>query len=333
MRKFLAPAVLIASISGGAIAADLIIPAGQIYTVPVEQSDLRLDRLSIGDNAQVKFAEGVGRWRVAAKHVSIGNNVVIDGRGASASSAVAASGAAMERAKDCEPGAAGKAGAAGASGGGGVNLVFWWGVDSWGSAKFLADGGNGGNGGNGGRGQDGGKVNRCNGPAAGAGGVGGSGGAGGKSGDVTLNYYDANGKGAALKDRLVVSAAGGQPGIGGAGGSGGLGAEGRFQRTATSEAWFPAGQNGVPGAAGSAGIAGAAGNVSIEKVAGDSVPLWFAEAGSLAPADRGTVQSLQKQVQALQAGAQPAATSPDRVQALEERLLKLEERIKALEAR
>lgn len=334
MRKQLALAVLIISLAEGVIAADLMIPAGQVYTVSAEQSDLRLDRLSIGDNAQVKFAEGVGRWRVAAKHVSIGNNVVIDGRGASAATVAAtAIGDASARAKDCEPGAAGKAGAAGAAGGNGVNLVFWWGIDSWGSARLITDGGAGGAGSNGGKGQDGGKVNRCNGPVAGAGGMGGIGGAGGKPGDVMLSYFDAAGKNAALKEHLAISAAGGQPGLGGAGGEGGAGAEGRFQRTATSETWFPAGQNGAHGGAGSAGAGAAAGSVAVEKVGTDVTPVWLGEASSLAAADRGTVQSLQKQVQALQAGALPAASSAEQFQAMQERMQKLEDRIKALESR
>ncbi len=333
MRKQLALAVLFVGLSEVGFAVDLSIPAGQVYTISAEQSDLRLDRLAIGDNAQIKFAEGVSRWRVAAKHVSVGNNVVIDGRGASVSTVAAAGAGFAERAKDCDPGATGKSGATGAAGGNGVNFVFWWGVDSWGSAKFLTDGGNGGNGGAGGRGQDGGKVNRCNGPAGGAGGSGGAGGNGGKAGDIALSYFDAA-KGASVKERLTISAGGGQPGIGGAGASGGVGAEGRFQRTATSELWFPAGQNGAPGVAGNGGVAGGVGVVSVDKAALDTPPLWFSEGGSSAPADRGTVQALQKQVQALQAsGGSPSGSTADQLQALQERMQKMEDRIRALEAR
>ena len=328
-----APVLALLALSYGvcAAAADLTIGAGQTYTISADQSDLRLERLTIGDNAHVRFAPGVNRWRVEAQHVDMGSNVTIDGRGIDAAAAAAGSDFG-DRAKDCEPGAAGRAGGAGATGGNGVNLVFWWGVDAWGSAKFLTDGGNGGSGGNGGRGQDGGRVNRCSGPAAGDGGSGGDGGDGGNAGDVVLHYFSTTKQKSALTDHLSISASGGEPGAAGKGGKGGAGAEGRFQRTATSEAWFAAGKAGKAGTEGRTGANGSAGAVTVSAVASDSAPSWASEAGSLAPADRGTVQSLQKQVQALQAGSAPSTTT-DEIRDLRERVKNLESRVKALESR
>jgi hypothetical protein len=335
MWKPIAAAALLLAAGPLCRAAELNIPAGQTYTVSAVQSDLRLDRLTIGDNAQIRFEEGVSRWRVDAKRVSVGNNVVIDGRGAAGGNG--ANGVAYkDAAKDCTDGAAGGTGAAGGAGGNGVALVLWWGVEQIGSMKIMVDGGAGGNGGQGGRGQDAGKVNRCNGPDGGAGGPGGSGGNGGKGGAIALSYFDAAGKGlAGLHDRLGISTAGGRPGAGSAGGPGGNPAEGRFQRTPVGDRWFPNGDAGAPGAAGAAGAPGAAGAVDIQTVAASSNPSWMSEATSNAPADRGTVISLQQKVEALQAARPvPAAGGVEQqLQSLQDQVRKLEERIKALEAR
>lgn len=63
------------------MATDLTIPAGQAYLVGVDQQELILDKLRIGDGARISFAPGVNTWRVHARLASIGKNVVIDGRG------------------------------------------------------------------------------------------------------------------------------------------------------------------------------------------------------------------------------------------------------------
>src|SRR5690606_32669488 len=171
------------------------------------QSDLRLDHLTLGDNARITFAPGVSSWRVYAKQASIGQGVVIDGRGA----AGAAGAPGIDRkdaAKDCDDGRAGGNGAPGTSGGKGVDLNLWLGVDSLGSLAIQTDGGVGGDGGKGGRGQDGGKVNRCDGPKGGAGGKGGIGGAGGQGGAVDFTYA-ALGKSTSLAERISISSRGG----------------------------------------------------------------------------------------------------------------------------
>lgn len=332
MRKRRLVAALALLGAASAYAVDLTIPAGQTYTITPEQSDLRLEKLTIGDGAKVQFAPGVSRWRVEAKRVNVGDNVVIDGRGADAAAGVDAA-SFTGRAKDCEPGAQGRAGGGGGAGGRGVALELWWGVESLGRTKLLTDGGAGGNGGAGGAGQDGGKVNRCPGPAAGSGGDGGAGGSGGAGGELVLSYFDATGKGVALGDRLGVSATGGAGGAGGNGGVGGVAAEGRFQRTATSEAWFAAGAPGKRGAAGVAGGLGGNGTVAVKQMATATRPSWANEIGSAAPADRGTVQTLQQQVRALQVTGAADASVADQLRSMQEQIKQLEQRLKVLEAR
>ena len=320
--------------AGACCAADLTIAAGQVYTVAPPQSDLRLEHLSIGDGAQIRFAEGVNRWRVDARHVSIGNNVVIDGRGAAGAPGSAGVGA-TGRAKDCATGGDGGAGGAGGRGGDGVALVFWWGIDALGSMKLQTDGGAGAAGGNGGNGQDGGRANMCPGGNGGSGGQGGVGGAGGRGGDISFHYFDAGSGRADPRDKLVVSNAGGRAAAGGAGGAGGAAAEGRFQRTPNGDRWFRAGEPGAPGTVGGNGVNGASGLIEIQAVAVNSNPAWAAEAGSNAPADRGTVVSLQQQVQALQAQNRAPATAPagfaQQLQDLQERISTLEARVQMLE--
>ena len=332
MRKRTLAAALALLGAASAYAVDLTIPAGQTYTITPEQSDLRLEKLTIGDGAKVQFAPGVSRWRVEAKHVNVGDNVVIDGRGADATAGVDAAPFDV-RAKDCEPGAQGRAGGAGGVGGRGVSLELWWGIESLGHAKLLTDGGAGGNGGAGAAGQDGGKVNRCSGPAAGSGGDGGAGGVGGMGGELALSYFDAGGKGLVLGDRLGVSATGGAGGVAGNGGVGGVGAEGRFQRTPSGEPWFAAGAPGKHGGSGIVGALGGNGAVIVKQVVAAARPSWSNEVGSAAPADRGTVQTLQQQVRALQVTGVADATVADQLRSMQEQIKRLEQRIKVLEAR
>ena len=112
LSVLMASAALLAT--GFTQAADLTVAAGQTYTVGPAQSDLRLDHLTLGDNARVTFAPGVSSWRVYAKQASIGQNVMIDGRGADG--AIGSVGAERSgRAKACEEGRAGGNGSVGAS--------------------------------------------------------------------------------------------------------------------------------------------------------------------------------------------------------------------------
>jgi hypothetical protein len=328
--------LLLASIclgAGVATAADLTVPAGQTYTVSAAQSDLRLDRLTLGDNARITFAPGVTSWRVYAKQASIGQDVVIDGRGAAGATGAAG----LDRddaAKDCDDGRAGGSGAPGLPGGKGVDLNLWWGIETLGSLAIQADGGAGGAGGRGGRGQDGGKVNRCDGPRGGAGGEGGDGGAGGSGGAVAFSFAP-SGKAASLTDRITVSSQGGSGGTGGAGGPGGAAKEGKFQRTTTGDRWFQGGQAGAAGRAGAAGVAGSNGAVTLQPAGDAAGPAWRNEISS-APVP--AVAALQQQVQALQASTAVAPTAagepqslPQLVQQLQRRIAELEARVEALE--
>ncbi len=336
MHRILQSAVAAAlAATGAAHAADLTVPAGQTYVISAAQSDLRLDHLTLGDNARIAFAPGVSNWRVYAKQASIGQNVVIDGRGAVG--AAGKPGAAREgKAKSCEDGRAGGTGEAGGTGGNGVALNLWWGVETLGSLAIQADGGNGGNGGNGGRGQDSGSVNYCEGPHGGQGGAGGRAGDGGKGGDVVLSYF-AGAKAGTVSERIRISSVGGQPGTGGTGGTGGGASEGKFQRTpGGSDRWIKGGEPGTAGGVGAQGARGAAGAVQFEVAANGSGPAWRDEI-SAAPAP--AVAQLQQQVEALQARSAVTAPSgqsqsvPDLLKQMQSRIDDLEERIRILEKR
>lgn len=316
--------------TGFSHAADLTVAPGQTYTVGPAQSDLRLDHLTLGDNARITFAPGVSSWRVYAKQASIGQNVVIDGRGADG---IAGNAGAERsgRAKACEEGRAGGNGGMGASGGNGVSMTLWWGVESLGSLAIQADGGSGGAGGVGGRGQEGGAVNRCTGASGGAGGVGGAGGNGGKGGDVVFSYF-----GKSAGDKIRISSVGGSAGLRGIGGAGGPADDGKFQRTTTGDRWFQGGQPGVSGNTGAVGHTGVQGGVQLDVAASNVGPAWRDEIGSVgAP----TVAVLQQQVQALQANTAVTAPSgqsqsvPELLKQMQSRIDDLEQRLQILEKR
>lgn len=331
----LALAVALAGMAAGAAtAADLTVGAGQTYTVSAAQSDLRLDHLTLGDNARVVFAPGVGSWRVYAKQAAIGQNVVIDGRGVAGAAGVNGIDRA-DAAKDCEDGRAGGNGGAGGVGGAGVALDLWWGVESLGSLNIQTEGGAGGAGAKGGRGQDAGRVNLCAGPRAGDGGVGGVGGSGGKGGAVALSYLPAT-KAANLAERIRIGSAGGAAGVGGVGGVGGTATEGRFQRTPAGDRWFKGGTPGVAGVAGASGVAGVAGDVQLQLASSAAGPSWLNEiTGASAP----SVAVLQQQVQALQANSAVVAPSGESqsvqqlLQQMQRRIDELEQRVNVLERR
>lgn len=311
-------------------AADLTVAAGQTYTVGPAQSDLRLEHLTLGDNARITFAPGVSSWRVYAKQASIGQNVVIDGRGADGV-AGSAGAARSGQAKACEDGRAGANGGTGAGGGNGVDMTLWWGVEKLGSLNILSGGGNGGAGGAGSRGQDAGAVNRCEGPAGGAGGNGGVGGNGGRGGAVGLTYF----AGAAIGDKIRISNAGGQPGTGGTGGLGGAASEGKFQRTTAGEHWFKGGRPGVAGSSAGSGVAGQEGVVQLQVAASNTGPVWRDEISS-APMLAPMPAVLQPQMQTLPAPVAVPAQSqsmPELLKRMQDRINDLEQRIEMLEKR
>jgi hypothetical protein len=332
LTPFLTAAAL--AVAGFVQAADLTVAPGQTYVVGPAQSDLRLDHLALGDNARITFAPGVSSWRVYARQATIGQNVVIDGRGAAGG--LGAAGAERSgRAKSCDEGRAGGSGGAGVGGGNGVGMSLWWGVETLGSLTIQADGGAGGNGGAGGRGQDGGPANFCEGGRGGAGGIGGAGGAGGKGGDVTLAYF-AGAKAASYGERIRISTRGGTPGNPGTGGAGGSGNDGKFQRSpGGSDRWFRGGEPGLAGTAGAVGAPGAQGLAQVDIAAANTGPAWRDEISTAQAAP--AVAVLQQQVQALQQATTAVAPSgqsqsiPDLVKRLQDRIDDLEERVRQLE--
>lgn len=71
MKRLIALCVVTAMASTSAFAAELVIGKGETYTVTEDEMSLSLDRLVIGDNARIQFAEGVTHWELLAKDATI----------------------------------------------------------------------------------------------------------------------------------------------------------------------------------------------------------------------------------------------------------------------
>lgn len=277
-------------------ADDLEIAPGQTYVVDKNNAQLVLNRLEIGDGAKISFAPGVASWRVQAQAASIGDNVLIDGRGSNGDAGI--SGVSAE---SCASQMNGQAGAHGAPGSDGVSVRLQLGVEALGSLKILADGGRGGNGGSGGDGAD--NTEECLGNKGGDGGAAGDGGVGGNGGSVAVLYraLGADLTAVDMAHRITASSAGGKGGEGGRGGEGGQGGGGKYIKKKTltgNRQWQAGGESGLSGSPGQSGETGSDGSVMIESL--------------LAQAPLGT--------EAEHAGG-----------ALEKRLRDLERRLKALE--
>lgn len=306
--------MLTAAVASMSQAAELVVPAGATHIVGPEAAELKLERLVLEDDATIRFAPGVSRWRVDAARVAIGARVIVDGRGAPGGAGTAGAAAPATPAPACRDGAAGEPGAAGTGGGAGVALVMRLGIERLGSVQVLTDGGAGGAGGDGGAGQPGGpRSGPCPTPAGGAGGMGGAGGAGGNAGSVEIAYYGTGGAdGFALRRGITVSAEPGSAGRSGAGGEGGAAEAGSFSRTTSpigTRTWLADGEPGADGAAGSAGLAGKSAQTLVQEML--AVP-----GGAAVSAVRPAVQQDTAEVAALRA----------QLQALERRLQQLEAR-------
>ena len=284
-RYTLLPALLV---SFSVSAADLIVAAGEIYTITEKERVLQLNKLTIGDKATIKFAEGVTYWDLSAKQVEIGRDVVIDGRGMEGVDG-ADGVTATARAGDCSKGQNGDNGAAGQAGGKAVDVQMKLAVTKLGSMKVLLDGGEGGDGGDGAQGQRGGVAGSCKPTGGGDGGQGGEGGKGGDGGKLVISLS------AASKDinlmavahQIEASAEAGDAGDGGDGGKGGEGSEGQFinQKTLTGDRqWVDGGKAGKVGPAGSEGHKGREGNVFIGGGEVNVTPISSGPAATAAPA-------------------------------------------------
>lgn len=317
MRILLVSLLVLAS--AGVFARDLEVAPGQELLITPELAHLSVDRLILGDNARVRFADGVDAWQLTAKRALIGDNVVIDGRGAPGT----AGGDGTDvrgQADSCSDGRAGGAGEPGGRGGKGVALSLSWGIAALGSLEILSDGGSGGAGGRGGQGQPGGEISKCRGGDGGRGGAGGRGGDGGNAGAITLIYWPM-GNAVDMTDvsrKVSLSAAGGAPGPGGAGGDGGAAVEGRYMKGSIggSKKWLAGGEPGAQGETGAAGAPGQSAPVKLQQDFGKPGARGAAEAARNLPATRNTdTLSLQQRVQQLEA----------RLQSLEKRLQQLEQ--------
>lgn len=250
-------------------ANDLIVASGETYTITENQRELQLEKLILGDKATIKFAPGISYWDVRAKHVEIGRDVVIDGRGVDGAAGMSAV-AVTDRAENCTKGKRGGDGEAGARGGNGVDIQMNIVVAKLGSMKVMVDGGAGGTGGNGAQGQQGGLAKSCDPTDGGDGGNAGIGGVGGNGGKLTVSLNaTAQAKSQslmALSHQIEASAAGGRAGIGGKAGVGGNGSEAQFinQKTLTGDKqWVSGGKKGKQGLESEKGKDGIEGRVFI----------------------------------------------------------------------
>ncbi|MFQ3201562.1 MAG: hypothetical protein ACI9SK_002297 [Zhongshania sp.] len=271
------------------LAAELSIPAGKNYVVGIDQQVLVLDNLHIGDGAKISFSSAVVGWRVQARHVFIGKDVVIDGNGS-----LGMAGGAAQLVSDC---ANGEIGGNGGPGGDGVEIRLQFGIETLGDLKILANGGDGGDGGDGVAGSDGAD---CDGANAGEGGDGGNGGEGGRGGDITI-LYQVLAKGVSGDDlikRVHISSEGADGGNGGDAGSGGVGADGYYinRKTLTGgRKWVEGEEGGLAGSPGLAGSAGNPGRILVDQLVMSLAPPVEAKSSAI------TIMELQRQIGRLRA--------------------------------
>ncbi|MFA5631122.1 MAG: hypothetical protein WC997_06405 [Porticoccaceae bacterium] len=266
MTKILA-AVLLAAASFQVFSSELIIGKGEEFVVKPDQMSMAVDKLVVGDNATIRFAEGVDHWELLAKDATIGRGVIIDGSGRRG--ADGAPGKLTEQsATVCRSGKSGDSGEAGENGSPGVDIYLGLDARKIGKLQVIADGGTGGAGGSGGRGQDAGRMLNCPAARGGNGGIGGPGGDGGRGGNVVISVssLDPKVEVGALTAGVRVSVKPGVAGKGGEGGDGGVGSEGQYvsQKTLTgSRKWVSGGPGGRFGAKGEDGQEGDYGRVFV----------------------------------------------------------------------
>ena len=114
------------------LAADLTIPAGKTYVVGIDQQELVLENLRIGDGAKITFSSAVVGWRVQARHAYIGSGVVVDGNGSA--------GMAGDSAEATSVCADGGAGGNGGDGSDGVEIRLQLGIESFGDIQVMSAG-------------------------------------------------------------------------------------------------------------------------------------------------------------------------------------------------
>lgn len=306
-------------------ASELIIPKGETYTVTAENVSMKVDKLVIGDKANIRFADGVSHWELLAKDATIGHGVVIHAGGAPGP--VGADGQSYdEPAEACRSGKSGTSGEAGAPGARGLDIYLGLDARKIGGLQVIADGGAGGNGGAGGQGQKAGKILNCNPVTGGNGGSGGTGGVGGDGGNVVVSVSPFGGGKdvGALTAGVRVSVKPGKGGKGGASGEGGEGSDGQYINAKTlagSQKWVSGGRSGRSGAAGDGGEEGNYGQLFVGGQFTGFQPMNTRQGGfdgfdNFRPADTGSKDN---------------AAAEQEIQLLREQLKTLQDRMEKLE--
>ena len=338
MKKLVALYVLTAMASG-ALATELVIGKGETYTVTEDQVSLSVDRLVIGDNARIQFAEGVAHWELLARDATIGHGVVIDGRGSDG--APGNDGADhSDQAESCRSGKSGQSGESGASGNRGVDIYLGLDANRIGSLEVLADGGAGGDGGQGGQGQKAGRILNCAAANGGTGGSGGQGGDGGDGGNVVVSVSSLGEvHSGALTAGVRVSVRPGKAGAAGSGGHGGEGTDGQYvtQKTLTgTQKWLAGGRSGRSGVPGEPGDEGRHGRAFVggQFTGFESSAInqgghgGFGGFRSVQPASE---QLVREQLVSEQLAKEKQQAAEQEVQMLREQLKALQERMEKLE--
>lgn len=326
MKKLIVPAALcLAAMALPAFGNELIIPKGETYTVSPDNMSMSVDKLVIGDNASIRFADGVTHWELLAKDATVGHGVVIYAGGLDG--APGADGESYDKPADaCRSGKSGTSGEAGAPGGRGLDIYLGLDARKIGGLQVIADGGEGGPGGTGGQGQKAGRILNCNAVAGGSGGSGGSGGNGGDGGNVVVSVSSLDGARdiGALTAGVRVSVKPGKGGKGGDAGVGGEGSDGQYVNAKTltgSQKWVAGGRSGRSGGAGDSGEEGNYGQLFVGGQFTGFQPMNNRQGGfsgfdSFRPADTGSPASdaAEKEIQLLR---EQLKTLQDRMEKLE----------------
>lgn len=242
--------------------ANLIVGAGATRIITKSEEVLLVQNWTMGDNSRISFAPEVTSWKIIAKRLSFGANVVIEGSGADGSPGADAPAVAPTPGGLCKPGNNGKAGDPGIDGKDGIPLDINVGIDSMGSLAVRSVGGKGGKGGNGQPGSSGGRGDcgdMCSGGNGGNGGNGGLGGHGGNGGNITFAFKLLGATPSPAPEDLVSlfteAGIGGPGGIGSkAHGSGGAGRRCSYGRRSKGRSGSP-GRDGQEGRHGRDGVA------------------------------------------------------------------------------
>lgn len=292
---------------------ELILQPGETYQIRRSQTELNLQKLHLGDNSVITFADDVGHWFVEAAEVEIGKGVLIKANGTDGESGGDASDFNVAEV-NCQAGQSGEAGDTGKPGDDGVSIQLRLGLSKLGKLSIDSSGGKGGNGGRGGKGQDAGQESHCEKAAGGNGGQGGDGGNGGNGASVRVSLWNADMSTKIAHDslqRIIVVAKGGDAGIAGGGGSPGIGSQGRFvnrRSLAGNRRWAPGGKDGESGLTGKLASEGSAGRIEIEEIFIGSASVEKPPAKPQSPLsppvpkneNNSDIEAMKKQIEALQ---------------------------------